>query len=245
MTTILKRVTTMTCIDIEKKRRRANQSTRKEIGVMIYINKLLRLLFSFSGLLVIFLSVILDNSFNDKPIRFTAFAILAPIMIFLGFLASGWFPWIPLRFIALVKRLGFLQQVVPCSPWHDNVVINFRGKICTLELLEQVEGTMLLEFPMSVQNFLYGDRFPPQRTTHLMHSHSTLDSDIKVYEVTTSPLEIQGQDVHKISTLNPQSQGIKTNNVPNQAFMNKTPACPHAGMARDQVSSPNLQETPS
>ena len=73
-----------------RERRRSYQA-RKEIGVMAYISKVMRVLFMVFGFLTILLSVILDYLYNHKPLRFIPFGILAPLTIFIGFLASGWY----------------------------------------------------------------------------------------------------------------------------------------------------------
>jgi len=223
-----------TCISSEKRRKHANQSTRKKIGVMIYINKLLRLLLALLGLLIILLSIILDNSFNDHLVRFIAFAIFALATIFFGFLTFGWFSWIPLQFIAFVKQRGFLQQVVPCSPWYDNVVTNFCGEICTLESLEQEEGIRLFELPRSFQNFLYGDQISTQRTIATTTIHSTFDSKIQDFEVAT--LVEGGQDL----------QGLTTKSeIFDFSPISRILECSHSKMEIDSISSPNLQKVPS
>ncbi|KAG0556823.1 hypothetical protein KC19_11G081700 [Ceratodon purpureus] len=76
--------------DVVRDRKRAYR--RKENGVGTYVNSMLRVCFTVLGLLTIILSVVLDNSYNDQPLRFIPFGILAPFTIIFGFLASGWFP---------------------------------------------------------------------------------------------------------------------------------------------------------
>jgi hypothetical protein len=188
--------------DVVRDRKRAYRRG-KEIAMRTYLNKVLRILFILFGLLTIILSVVLDNSYNDQPRRFIPFGILAPFTIFFGFLASGWFPRIPLRFIAFLKRHRFLRHVIPCSPWHDNVLTDFSGMICTLKPMELAEDTSQL--PQVLQNFLYGDVECPQGA---VVTQSALEPESSVFQdvPTSTP---QSSDFQEVSTLTPQSSDFQ------------------------------------
>lgn len=127
-----------------------------------YLDKVLRVSFTLFALLAVVLSVVLDKFFNDRPVRFIPFTILAPSAIFFGILASGWFPRFPLWFISILKGHGFLKHVSTCSPWHDNIVTNFTGPICTLKSMVEVDSNTSLRLPSNLPSnilrFLYSDQ---------------------------------------------------------------------------------------
>lgn len=150
--------------------------------------------------------MVLDNSYNDQPLRFIPFGILAPFTIFFGFLASGWFPRIPLLIIAILKRHRFLRHVMPCSPWHDNVLTDFSGMVCTLKPMKQAEGTSKL--PQSLQNFLYGDLECSQGTVITQSVLERESSNLQAKSIS----EPQTSDVHGVPTSEAQSQDLGLQN---------------------------------